>query len=75
LARLGLHHGIFCVGCCWAIMLLMFVVGTGSVGWMLILGAVMALEKNVSWGRKLIEPLGVGLLVWSGIVVAEHVWG
>jgi len=72
--RLGLDHGIFCVGCCWAIMLLMFVAGTGSVGWMLILGAAMALEKNVSWGRKLIEPLGVGLLVWSGVVVAEHVW-
>lgn len=72
--RIGLDHGIFCVGCCWAIMLLMFVVGTGSVGWMLILGAVMALEKNVSWGRRLVGPLGVGLLVWSGFVVAEHVW-
>jgi predicted metal-binding membrane protein len=35
--RLGPHHGAFCVGCCWAIMLLMFVVGTGSVRWMLIL--------------------------------------
>jgi len=33
--RLGLHHGACCVGCCWALMLLMFVVGTGSVGWML----------------------------------------
>jgi len=32
---LGLHHGVFCVGCCWAIMLLMFLVGTGNVGWML----------------------------------------
>jgi predicted metal-binding membrane protein len=71
--RLGLDHGFFCVGCCWAIMLLMFGVGTGSVGWMLILGAVMALEKNVSWGQNLIAPLGIGLLVWSGIVVAEHV--
>jgi predicted metal-binding membrane protein len=72
--RLGIDHGIFCVGCCWAIMLLMFVVGTGSVGWMLMLGAVMAVEKNVRWGRKLIAPLGLGLLLWSGAVVAEHVW-
>jgi predicted metal-binding membrane protein len=71
---LGVHHGIFCVGCCWAIMLLMFVVGTGSVGWMLALAAVMAIEKNVSWGRRLIAPLGVGLLAWSGTVVAEHFW-
>jgi predicted metal-binding membrane protein len=72
--RLGIDHGIFCVGCCWAIMLLMFVVGTGSVGWMLMVGAVMAVEKNVRWGRKLIAPLGLGLLLWSGAVVAEHVW-
>jgi predicted metal-binding membrane protein len=36
---IGTHHGVFCVGCCWAIMLLMFVVGSGNVGWMLVLGA------------------------------------
>jgi predicted metal-binding membrane protein len=69
---LGVHHGIFCVGCCWAIMLLMFVVGTGSVGWMLALGAVMAIEKNVSWGRRLSAPLGVGLLGWASVIVVEH---
>jgi predicted metal-binding membrane protein len=68
---LGVHHGVFCVGCCWAIMLLMFVVGTGSVGWMLALGAVMAVEKNVSWGRQLSAPLGAGLLLWSTALVAQ----
>jgi predicted metal-binding membrane protein len=68
---LGLHHGVFCVGCCWAIMLLMFVVGVGSVGWMLLLGAVMAMEKNLPWGRSLSAPLGVGLLLWSGAIVAS----
>src|SRR5437660_1497769 len=71
--RLGVHHGAFCVGCCWAIMLLMFVVGTGSVGWMLVLGALMAIEKNVSWGRRLSAPLGVGLLAGAGLIVAQHV--
>src|SRR4029079_14934533 len=39
--RLGVAHGLFCVGCCWALMLLMFVVGTGNLGWMLLLAAVM----------------------------------
>jgi predicted metal-binding membrane protein len=71
---LGVHHGIFCIGCCWAIMLLMFVVGTGSVGWMLIIGAVMAIEKNVAWGRRLSAPLGIGLLAWSGAIVALNIW-
>ncbi len=41
---LGAHHGLYCVGCCWALMLLMFVVGMGSVGWMLLLAAVRAVE-------------------------------
>lgn len=72
--RLGLRHGIFCVGCCWAIMLLMFVVGTGSVGWMLALGALMAIEKNASWGRNLTAPLGIALLACSGFLVAEYFW-
>lgn len=72
--RLGLNHGVFCVGCCWAIMLLMFVVGTGSVGWMLALGAVMAIEKNLRWGRRLSAPLGVGLLVWSAAILGAHAW-
>lgn len=71
---LGVHHGIFCVGCCWAIMLLMFVVGTGSVGWMFVLGTLMAIEKNVSWGRRLSAPLGISLLAGAAIIVTHHVW-
>ena len=70
---LGAHHGLFCVGCCWALMLLMFAVGTGSLGWMLLLAAVMAIEKNFSWGRRLSAPLGVALLGWSAVLVATHV--
>jgi predicted metal-binding membrane protein len=64
--RLGFDHGVFCVGCCWALMLLMFVVGTGNLGWMLALSAVMAAEKNLPWGRRLRTPLGLGLLGWAG---------
>ena len=69
---LGAHHGAFCVGCCWAIMLLMFVVGTGNVGYMLLLGAIMALEKNAPWGRQLSRPLGFALLSWAAIVTAVN---
>jgi predicted metal-binding membrane protein len=71
--RLGMHHGAYCIGCCWALMLLMFVVGTGSVGWMLALGAVMALEKNVPWGRLVSRKLGYGLLAWAAAVVFLNV--
>ncbi|WP_353474386.1 DUF2182 domain-containing protein [Salipiger sp. H15] len=71
-ARLGWRHGLFCVGCCWALMLLMFVVGTGNLGWMLLLGGVMAVEKNFAWGRRISTPLGLLLLGWSGALVLAH---
>lgn len=69
---LGAHHGAFCVGCCWALMLLMFAVGTGSLGWMLALGAVMAIEKNLPWGRHFSAPLGAVLLSWGALIVLNH---
>ncbi len=63
--RLGIDHGIFCVGCCWALMLLMFIVGFGSLAWMFVLALIMAIEKNVSWGRRISTPLGIVLIVWG----------
>lgn len=68
--RLGFVHGLFCVGCCWALMLLMFIVGTGNIGWMMVLGAIMAMEKNVPWGRRVGRPLGGGLLALAAVSVA-----
>ncbi len=53
-------------------MLLMFVVGTGSLGWMLVLAAVMAAEKNLPGGRRLAAPLGVALLAWAAGIVAVN---
>ena len=70
--RMGFRHGLFCVGCCWALMLLMFVVGTGSVGWMLLLGAVMAVEKNMPWGPRISRPLGVLLIAGGMLIVTQH---
>jgi predicted metal-binding membrane protein len=71
---IGLDHGVFCVGCCWALMLCMFVVGTGSLGWMLALGALMAVEKNLPGGARLRAPIGLGLLGAAGLIVLEHAW-
>ena len=71
--QLGVRHGLFCIGCCWAIMLLMFAVGMGSLGWMLAIGAVMATEKNAPWGARLSAPLGIALLFASAAIVAQHI--
>lgn len=67
--RLGVDHGIFCVGCCWALMLLMFIMGVGSLVWMMILAVVMGVEKNFPWGRRLSAPLGVFLLASGSVVL------
>jgi predicted metal-binding membrane protein len=70
---LGIRHGAFCVGCCWSLMLLMFVVGVGNIGWMLALGVIMAAEKNLPGGRRLAAPVGAVLLLaalWVGLAGA-----
>jgi predicted metal-binding membrane protein len=70
---LGVRHGRYCVGCCWALTLVMFALGLGSLGWMLLLGAVMAIEKNALWGADLTVPLGASLLVAAGALVVSGV--
>ena len=70
--RLGIDHGAFCVGCCWALMLVMFVVGMGNAGWMLALAALMAVEKNLPGGHRVRTPLGLGLIAWAAAIVVAH---
>jgi predicted metal-binding membrane protein len=72
--RLGWRHGLFCLGCCWTLMLLMFAIGGANLGWMLVLGAIMAAERTTQWGRHLTRPLGAALILLavlhvSGVVV------
>jgi|SRR5579872_431767 len=67
--RIGSAHGLFCVGCCWSLMLLMFIVSTASLTWMVVLGMVMAVEKNFPWGRRLSAPIGMVLLAGSAAFV------
>lgn len=71
--NLGWQHGVFCVGCCWALMLLMFAVSTASLAWMLVLAVLMAIEKNLPWGRRLARPLGAVLLT-IGVALATSQW-
>ena len=65
---LGVAHGVFCVGCCWSLMLLMFGLGVGNLAWMLVLGIFMAAEKNLAWGKKLSAPVGA-MLISAGVTV------
>ena len=67
--RLGLRHGVFCLGCCWALMLLMFAVGVGSLAWMAALTGVMLVEKTSRYGPRLVPIVGVALLAWGALVL------
>ncbi len=67
--RIGLAHGVFCVGCCWALMLVMFVVGMSNLAWMLLLAALMAAEKNLPIGRRLAAPVGIVLIGCAVVLV------
>jgi predicted metal-binding membrane protein len=73
--RLGVEHGLWCVGCCWALMVALFSVGVMSVGWMLVFAGLIAVEKLVPWRRVvqisvtgLLIVLGVGVLAWPSQV-------
>jgi len=68
--RLGLQQGLYCLGCCWAMMAVMFAVGVMNVVWMAALGVVMSLEKFTS-GNRLTYGLGVLLIAaGAGFVLA-----
>jgi predicted metal-binding membrane protein len=59
--RIGFDHGLTCVGCCWALMLVMVAAGTGNPGWMLVLGGTMAAERNLPAGQRLVVPVAAAL--------------
>jgi predicted metal-binding membrane protein len=69
--RIGLAYGRSCVGCCWALMLVMFALGTASLAWMLGLAALMAAEKGTDLGQRLTWPTGLAL-VGVGLATAFH---
>jgi predicted metal-binding membrane protein len=65
---MGLSHGAYCVGCCFALMLLLFVGGTMNLIWIAGLSVLVLLEKLMPQGEHLRVPLGVLMMV-AGVVL------
>jgi hypothetical protein len=66
---MGIEHGAWCVGCCWALMAALFALGVMSIGWMALIAALIAIEKLLPW--KAFANRGVALLLVAlGIAVA-----
>jgi predicted metal-binding membrane protein len=71
--RMGLQHGTYCLGCCWLLMALLFVVGVMNLVWLAVLTVFVLLEKIAPAGLRLSRVTGL-LLIGGGLwVVAEAV--
>ena len=67
--RMGVEHGAWCVGCCWALMAALIALGVMSIGWMVFIAALIAIEKLLPW--KAIANRGIAvLLLVLGLSVA-----
>ena len=65
--RMGLRHGLYCLGCCWALMLLLFVGGAMNLPWIAALACLVAIEKLAPRGDLVAQILG-SMLIGAGVV-------
>jgi predicted metal-binding membrane protein len=63
---LGFRHGIYCIGCCWALTALLFVGGVMNLLWIAVLAILILLEKLTPFGRVVARIAGVGFIA-SGV--------
>lgn len=64
--RMGLHHGRLCLGCCWALMVLLFVLGVMNLAWVAVL-AIFVLAEKVSRRGELISVVGGAVMIVWGV--------
>jgi predicted metal-binding membrane protein len=72
--RMGIEHGGWCVGCCWALMAALFALGIMSVGWMVFIAALIAIEKLLRWkvaANRTIAAVLTGLAVAVALAPAN----
>ncbi|OLC47708.1 MAG: hypothetical protein AUH80_04645 [Chloroflexi bacterium 13_1_40CM_4_65_16] len=67
--KAGASHGIYCLGCCWALMAVLAVIGLMNIAWMAVIAAVFFIEKNVRRGELLPRAVGVACVL-AGLAVA-----
>jgi predicted metal-binding membrane protein len=69
--RVGLSHGLYCLGCCWALMAVLFVVGLMNLAWMAAIAVVFLAEKNGRHGAGLTKLVGTAVLVFGAAVLVH----
>lgn len=66
----GVRHGVYCAGCCWALMALLFVFGTMNLVAAAALAILVLAEKALPWGERIARGAGALLALWGTLVVA-----
>ena len=69
---MGLRHGVFCAGCCWFLMALLFVVGVMNLLWVAVLALFVMAEKILPKGELLARAAGVALVIAGAAMIAHH---
>jgi len=69
-ARLGLRYGVSCLGCCWALMALLFVAGLMNVLWIAAIALWVGAEKLLPQGGRIARLAGTGLIAWGSVRLA-----
>jgi predicted metal-binding membrane protein len=74
---MGVEHGAWCLGCCWALMVALFALGAMSLTWMLVVAALIAAEKLLPWRTAATWGVAVALAVLAiGVAVSPaHIPG
>jgi predicted metal-binding membrane protein len=67
---MGLRHGLYCLGCCWLLMLLLFVGGVMNFAWIAGIALFVLVEKLSPAGHWIGKAAGVALILWGGVVLA-----
>jgi predicted metal-binding membrane protein len=67
---MGLQHGAYCLGCCWLLMVLLFVLGVMNLPWVAIITIVVLAEKTLPYGQVFGRGLGALLVAWGAWVIA-----
>ena len=73
--QMGLYHGMFCVGCCWALMAVLLAVGVMNMLWVLLIAVFVLIEKILPFSPTATRMMtGAGLVVWGGYWLSLHPW-
>ena len=67
--QMGLRHGLWCLGCCWVLMGLLFVGGIMNLLWIAALALIVFIEKAIPRGQLAGRMLAAGLVAWGATVL------